>query len=93
MTVMQHAAIMMENGEVGVAELPERLLVSRFLRRHGKRTSTGWASLSEIQCEYVKLILAHVGGNQSEAARILEISRNTLRKKLRSSQVTDRPTE
>jgi Fis family transcriptional regulator len=38
--------------------------------------------LSEVERPLLEAVLAHTGSNQSKAARVLGISRSTLRKKL-----------
>ena len=40
-------------------------------------------SLAEVEAEHIRAVLAHVGGNKSQAAEILGIDRKTLREKLR----------
>lgn len=42
-----------------------------------------WLPLEEVELRYIKSMLEHCGGNKSEAARQLDISRVTLREKLR----------
>ena len=44
---------------------------------------TGVASLREVERAYVEHVLALCDGNQSQAARVLEIGRNTLARKLK----------
>jgi Fis family transcriptional regulator len=39
--------------------------------------------LSEVEPAILDVVMKHVGGNQSEAAEMLGISRGTLRKKLK----------
>jgi two-component system, NtrC family, response regulator HydG len=40
-------------------------------------------SLAEVEAEYVKNVLASVGGNKTRASAILKIDRKTLREKLK----------
>lgn len=42
-----------------------------------------WRSLEEIEAEHIRQVMAACGGNQVQAAEILGIHRNTLRKKLK----------
>lgn len=80
--VMERAAILCEAGEVGVEHLPGELQASVFVRHHGARGSGAMPSLSEIERRYLAHVVETVGGNLSEAARILGIARNTLKAKL-----------
>jgi DNA-binding NtrC family response regulator len=43
-------------------------------------------TLDEVEVEYIQNVLATVGGNKTEAARILGINRKTLAKKLKESE-------
>ena len=51
-----------------------------FDRRHDQADLT--RPLAEVEAEYIRNVLASVEGNKTEAAKILEIDRKTLRKKL-----------
>ncbi len=51
------------------------------------RTSYGKISLEEMEKMHIQDILKLVKGNKSQAARILDISRSTLREKLKSYQI------
>ncbi|MBI3939226.1 MAG: sigma-54-dependent Fis family transcriptional regulator [Acidobacteria bacterium] len=80
--VMERAAIICETGEVGVEHLPGELQASVFVRRHGSSGPGAIPSLSEIEHRYIAHVVKTVGGNLSEAARVLGIARNTLKAKL-----------
>ena len=70
-------------GEVRPEHLPEEL-------RNGPRwrkASSELRPLAEIEREHVRRVLEHCGGNQVEAARVLQVSRSTLWRKLRSGEV------
>jgi DNA-binding NtrC family response regulator len=43
-------------------------------------------SLEELERQYVRMVLASVNGNKSEAAAILQIDRKTLYRKLEESE-------
>lgn len=45
-----------------------------------------WISIEQLELSYIKNAMAHFGGNKSETARHLGISRVTLREKLRKIQ-------
>jgi DNA-binding NtrC family response regulator len=76
--VMERAAILCETGEVGEEHLPRELQLSVFVR-HVSQGPGPLPSLDDIKRRYVDYVVKSVGGNLSEAARILGISRNTLR--------------
>lgn len=84
--VMERAAILCEAGEVGVEHLPGELQVSAFVRHHSEKPSGAMPSLREIEHRYAAHVVDSVGGNLSEASRILGISRNTLKAKLGNIQ-------
>lgn len=80
--VMERAAILCETGKVEVEHLPGELQASVFVRHHGASSCGAIPSLSEIERRYIAHVVETVGGNLSEAARILGIARNTLKAKL-----------
>lgn len=80
--VMERAAILCETGEVGMEHLPTELQASAFVGHHTTSGSKSTPSLYEIERRYVAQVVENVGGNLSEAARILGITRNTLKAKL-----------
>ena len=41
-------------------------------------------TLAEVEAEYIRNVLAKVGGNKTRAAEILGVDRKTLREKLKS---------
>ena len=68
--------IMTEADTVDIADLPSLM---RFSALH----STGFdRPLAEVEAEYIKNVVASVGGNRTRAAQILGIDRKTLREKL-----------
>ncbi|HHS13663.1 MAG TPA: sigma-54-dependent Fis family transcriptional regulator [bacterium] len=54
---------------------------------HSRVGSPGKISLQEMEKIHIAEILKTVGGNKSQAARILDISRSTLREKLKSYRI------
>ena len=84
--VMERAAILVESGEVRAEHLPRELQASEFVRRHAPRDlpDATMPSLRDIERRYAELVLRRVGGNLSEAARVLGIARNTLKAKIGS---------
>jgi two-component system nitrogen regulation response regulator GlnG len=45
-------------------------------------------TLAQMETELLTLVLQHAGGNQSEASRILGITRGSLRNKIRSHGIS-----
>jgi DNA-binding NtrC family response regulator len=52
------------------------------------KVSMGNVSLQEMEKHHILDVLKSVNGNKSQAARILDISRSTLREKLKNYQLT-----
>jgi DNA-binding NtrC family response regulator len=74
--VLQRLVVMMEGDTIETADLPE------LMRFSGLHTSGFDRPLAEVEAEYIKNVLASVGGNRTRAAQILGIDRKTLRDKL-----------
>ncbi len=72
--VMHRLVLMSEGDIVDVPDLPSLMRFSALRRTGLDRT------LVEVQTEHVRNVLASVGGNKTQAARILGIDRKTLRK-------------
>ncbi|KKM71186.1 hypothetical protein LCGC14_1433170 [marine sediment metagenome] len=81
--MMERAAILCEAGEVTAAQLPGDVRASAFVTKQGGGGSGAMPPLREIELRYAAHVVGSVGGNLSEAARILGITRNTLKAKLR----------
>ena len=76
--VLERAAILAGGRRIGVAHLPEALRAASALRRRRAERPT----LAEVEAEYIAETLAATGGNKSEAARLLGISRKNLYERL-----------
>ncbi len=74
--VVQRVVVMSEGDRVDVSDLPPHMRFSAAREGGTHRT------LAEVESEHIRNVLASVGGNKSEAARILGIDRKTLRSKL-----------
>jgi two-component system response regulator HydG len=74
--VIQRLVVMVDSEVISVPDLPAHMHFSAFSGTGFKRT------LAEVSAEYIQNVLASVGGNKSEAAKILGIDRKTLRSKL-----------
>jgi two-component system, NtrC family, response regulator AtoC len=72
--MVERAVIVAEGETVGVRDLPEAVRAASSVRRR--------QTLAELEAEYIREVLEATGGNKSEAARILGISRKNLYEKL-----------
>ncbi len=77
--VIQRLVLMAEGDSIDAADLPELMRFSAIQPESGLR------SLADVQAEHICNVLNAVGGNKSQAARILGIDRKTLRDKFRSA--------
>lgn len=84
--MMERAAILCEQNEIGLEHLPGELQSSAFIARAVSNASGKMPSLVEIERTYVAHVLERVEGNLSDASRILGIARNTLRAKTRGAE-------
>jgi len=74
--VIQRLVVMTDGGLIEVPDLPS-------LMRFSALRETGlYRTLAEVEAEYIRNVLASVGGNKTKAAEILGIDRKTLREKL-----------
>ncbi|HEX5709456.1 MAG TPA: sigma-54 dependent transcriptional regulator [Pyrinomonadaceae bacterium] len=80
--VVERAVIVSEGARVGVESLPESVRVAARARSRAASRPT----LAELEAEYIRETLAAVGGNKSEAARLLGISRKNLYERLRRDE-------
>jgi two-component system response regulator HydG len=83
--VIHSAVILSRDNQITVADVPPRVsgahnFASSLLAEAAARR----LSLAEVEREYVRLVLAQVMGNKTEAASILQIDRKTLYRKLDS---------
>jgi DNA-binding NtrC family response regulator len=80
--VMERAAILCTGEEVGLAHVPVELQAESFLKRAATTNAGVFPTLEEIERRYVAHVVEQLGGNLSEAARVLGIARNTLKTRL-----------
>jgi two-component system response regulator PilR (NtrC family)/two-component system response regulator HydG len=76
--VIERAVILTGTGNIDLDHLPQDVVTG--VRIDEPRE---YKSLSEVEWNHIQKVLAGVGGNKSEAARILGISRSTLQEKLK----------
>ena len=75
---IERALIVSRDEHIDDVDLPEPLRVSVAAQARGNRRQT----LAELEEQYVKETLAATGGNKTEAARVLGISRKNLYERL-----------
>jgi DNA-binding NtrC family response regulator len=75
---IERAVIVSQGDEIAESDLPEALRFSVAAQERGNRR----LSLAEVEEQYIKTTLAATGGNKTEAARILGISRKNLYERL-----------
>ncbi|HDS30242.1 MAG TPA: sigma-54-dependent Fis family transcriptional regulator [Firmicutes bacterium] len=80
--VVQRLVVMSE-GDIDVPDLPP------LMRFSVKRADRLDRPLAEVEAEYIKNVINSVGGNKTQAAKILQIDRKTLREKLKSIGMDD----
>ena len=81
--VVKHGAALARGGEIRPEHLPEELRSGRRQRK----PASDLRPLAEVEREHVRHVLDLCGGNQVDAARVLQVSRSTLWRKLRSGEV------
>ena len=78
-----HRLVVMTDGDhIDVSDLPEPFRFSVALKPDLARP------LAEVEAEYIRNVLASVGGNKTQAAKMLQIDRKTLREKLKTNKGT-----
>ncbi len=80
---MERGVALTRSGEVGVADLPEK--ITEYRTSHVVIASddpTELVPLEEVERRYILRVLEACGGNQSSASRVLGLDRKTLRRKL-----------
>ena len=76
--VVERAVVVAEGESVGVRELPEAVRAAFAASTRRARRPT----LAELEADYIRETLEATGGNKSEAARVLGISRKNLYERL-----------
>lgn len=74
--IIQRLIIMTEGDSIGIPDLPSLMRFSALRGVSPNRT------LAEVEAEHIRIVLASVDGNKTQAAKILGITRKTLRDKL-----------
>jgi two-component system, NtrC family, response regulator AtoC len=76
--IIERAVIVASEARIQAADLPEDLSAAVLLKERARKRQT----LAELEADYVVETLAATGGNKTEAARQLGISRKNLYEKL-----------
>jgi DNA-binding NtrC family response regulator len=76
--VIERAVVLTEGERVGTRELPEAVRTAAAASTRRARRPT----LAQLEADYIRETLEAVGGNKSEAARVLGISRKNLYERL-----------
>ncbi len=79
--VIQRLVVMTDGDLIDVPDLPALMRFSALRKTNLTRT------LAEVETEYIRNVLASVGGNKTRAAKVLGIDRKTLRQKLKTTEI------
>jgi transcriptional regulator with PAS, ATPase and Fis domain len=82
--VIERAAVLSGDGAVKPDHLPPHLLDPSLSERHLDVSTT--RTLSEVELDYIRIVLRSVKGNRTRAAKILGISTATLWRKLKDAR-------
>jgi DNA-binding NtrC family response regulator len=81
--IIQRVVVMAEGEEIDVPSLPVSMRFS------APRPTSVQRTLADVEADHVRAVLASVGDNKTQAAKILGIDRKTLREKLKHLGVSD----
>jgi len=76
--LVHRLVLLVDRDTIGRGDLPAHIRATPQ-----RETAFAPRSLAEVEAEHIRAVLAHAGGNKSQAAEILGIDRKTLREKLR----------
>ncbi|HEX9949668.1 MAG TPA: helix-turn-helix domain-containing protein, partial [Thermodesulfobacteriota bacterium] len=76
--VIQRLVVMTDGPRIEIPDLPP------LMRFSAPRVNGLNRTLVEVEADYIRNVLAGVGGNKTRAAEILGIDRKTLREKLKT---------
>jgi two-component system response regulator HydG len=84
---IQSSVILCRENRLMIADLPPRVAgTDQNIGNDFNQAVAQRRSLEELERQYVRMVLASVNGNKSEAAAILQIDRKTLYRKLEESE-------
>ena len=75
--LVQRLVVMSDRERVDVSDLPSLMRFSAYNKNDVGQT------LAEVEARHIRRVLVSVNGNKTQAAQVLEISRKTLREKLK----------
>jgi DNA-binding NtrC family response regulator len=81
--LVQRLLVMTEGDAINAPDLPAPMRWSAGGSASGQRT------LAQVEADHIRHVLESVGGNKSEAARVLNIDRKTLREKIKKYALPD----
>jgi len=83
--VIQRLVVMTDGPHIEIPDLPP------LMRFSAPRANGPNRTLAEVEADYIRNVLAAVGGNKTRAAEILGIDRKTLREKLKMPRLEKEP--
>ncbi len=79
--LVQRTMVMADGHTIEISDLPAPMRFTAPQHIQIKKT------LAEVEADHIRLVLAHLGGNKSQAASVLGIDRKTLREKLKRTSL------
>ncbi len=87
-SIIAHAVIMAEDSMIHLQDLPENVQQEKLrILALPNEKDNGLLPLAEVEASHIRHVLEKVNYNQSEAAKILGISRSTLWRKMREYNI------
>ncbi len=87
-SIIAHAVIMSEESIIHLHDLPENIQQGRFkVLALPNEQDNGLLPLAEVEATHIQKVLEKVNHNQTEAAKILGISRSTLWRKMKEYNI------
>jgi len=79
---MERAVTLARTERLEEEDLPERINLHDPAVAESDATSTSFITLDQQERRHIAYVLRHVGGNKTQAARLLGVNRRTLYRKL-----------
>ena len=83
---IEHAAVFCRDNVILPNHLPPHILGKREAQQSRKEADAANRSLADVEWEHIQRVLAAVGGNRAQAAKILGIAEATLYRRLHDAQ-------
>lgn len=87
--IIERGVILCKEDSLSPSHLPVEVHKGEESTLSSQKTFLGKVSLQEMEKHHILEVLQSVNGNKSQAAKILNISRSTLREKLKSYQINE----